>query len=142
MDPKEYDLPHDFLHWEGDAAEDHSGPFFYRLTDDGIETTFRIQPHHCNSGQTVHGGVLMMFADYSLCVAAIAGTNESCLTLSCNNEFVDKAVAGERILGRCELIRRTGSLAFVRVQLMVEQRIILTSSGVIKRIQLAKATSD
>src|SRR5690554_3669574 len=81
MQATDYDIPGDFRHWDGDAAEDHIGPFFYRPVAGGIETAFRPRPHNCNSSGAVHGGVLMTFIDYTLCVAAVAGTDERVVTV-------------------------------------------------------------
>jgi acyl-coenzyme A thioesterase PaaI-like protein len=81
------------------------------------------------------GGVLMTLADYTLCLGANGGSSESVATVSCNNEFVAPAYQGELIQGQAETIRRGRSIVFVRCTLAVEDRIVLSSSAVIKRIQ-------
>lgn len=135
FDPTDYGLSPRFRHWAGDQAEDHNGPFFFSVDADTVETAFIARPFHCNSHRTVHGGVLMMFADYTLCVAANGGTHDSVVTVSCNSEFIGPVVEGDRVDGFGEVIRRGGSLIFVRVTLRVGDRPVLTSSGVIKRIR-------
>ena len=80
-----------------------------------------------------------MFADYSLCIVANAGEEQSVATVSCNNEFVGPAFAGDLICGRAELTRRGGSLVFARAQLSVNNTIILNASGVIKRLRPKRA---
>ncbi len=77
----------------------------------------------------------MAFADYTLCLGANGGTSESVATVTCNNEFVAPAYEGELIIGEAETVRRGKSMVFVRCVLRVEDRIVLTSSAVIKRIQ-------
>lgn len=138
MQPSDYGISADYQHWQGDAAEDHIGPFFYRRSDDvTIDTAFRLQPHNCNSHGSVHGGVLMTFIDYTLCVAAVGGgEDEGVLTISCNTEFVDGAVDGTLLHGSAEVIRRTGSLVFIRGVIKAEDgRVLLNGSAVVKRIR-------
>lgn len=135
MNPRDYDVPEEYRHWEGDPAEDRIGPFFFRMEEEVVFSAFRIQAHHCNSHGSAHGGLLMTFADYSLCIAANQGKNEGVATVTCNNEFIAPALAGDLVCGRAEVTRRGGSLVFVRVVLSVQDRVILTSSGVIKRLR-------
>jgi|SRR5690625_4748155 len=138
MQASDYGIPADFRHWQGDPAEDHIGPFFYRRVDDrSIETALRLQSQHCNSHRSVHGGVLMAFIDYTLCVAAVAnGEDEGVVTVSCNTEFVDGAQADTLVYGHGEVIRRTGSLVFTRGQIKAEDgRVLLNASAVVKRIR-------
>ena len=71
-DPVDYGIAKTFQHWPGDEAENFVGPFFFRVENaHEIQTAFRVRPEHCNSHLTVHGGISMMFADYTLCVTAI-----------------------------------------------------------------------
>lgn len=135
MKPQDYDVPTQYSHWEGDPAEDRIGPFFFRIERGVVYSAFRVQAQHCNSHASAHGGLLMAFADYTLCIAANEGTNEGVVTVSCSNEFIGPAVAGDLVCGRSEVTRRGGSLVFVRVVLSVEGRPILTSSGIIKRLR-------
>ncbi len=139
INPEDYDVPADYQHWSGDLAEDRVGPFFFRIEKGIVHTAFRLREEHCNSHHSAHGGILMMFADYSLCIVANAGEEQSVATVSCNNEFVGPAFAGDLICGRAELTRRGGSLVFARAQLSVNNTIILNASGVIKRLRPKRA---
>lgn len=134
-DPADYGLPSTFQHWQGDAAEDYVGPFFFALKEGGVTTAFRIEPHNCNGHQTLHGGIMMMFADYTLCISAIDGSQEGVVTVSCNSEFVAPAKAGDIVIGHGEVIRKGSSLVFVRARLEVKGRTIMTSSAVLKRVK-------
>lgn len=133
--PEDYDIPPQYQHWSGDKAEDYIGPFFFYMEGEHPRTAFRVQQHNCNAHDSVHGGVLMTFADYTLCLGANGGGSESVATVSCNNEFVAPAYNGELILGQAETIRRGKSIVFVRCTLAVDDRVVLVSSAVIKRIQ-------
>ena len=135
MNTDKLNIPKGFSFWDGDPAENHIGPFFYRLNNDKIETAFRIEDKNLNSSHTAHGGCLMAFADYTLCITSIANSDEGCVTVSCNSEFVDAALPGDLVIGEGILTRRTGSLAFTQCILRVEDKIVLTASAVIKRIR-------
>lgn len=134
FNPAEYDIPANYRHWEGDTAEDSIGPFFFYMDGDNPRTAFRVQAHNCNAHNTVHGGVLMAFADYTLCLGANGGESESVATVTCNNEFVAPANEGDLILGEAETIRRGRSIVFMRCTLRTGVQVILTSSAVIKRV--------
>jgi len=132
--PEDFDIPSNYKHWVGDKAEDYIGPFFFHMEGEHPRTAFRVQQHNCNAHDSVHGGVLMTFADYTLCLGANGGESESVATISCNSEFVAPAHKGDLIVGRGEVIRRGGSIVFVRCELVANDTVIMISSAVIKRI--------
>ncbi|HBW82404.1 MAG TPA: thioesterase [Gammaproteobacteria bacterium] len=133
--PIDYDISDCYRHWQGDMAEDHIGPFFFYMDGTHPRTAFRAQARHCNAHKTVHGGVLMSLADYTLCLGANGGSEaESVVTVSCNNEFVAPASEGDLIMGEAETIRRGRNMVFMRCVLRSGEQIVLTSSAVIKRL--------
>jgi uncharacterized protein (TIGR00369 family) len=133
--PGDYDVPGNYRHWPGDTAEDAIGPFFFRMEGEHPRSAFRAGPQHCNAHGTVHGGILMTLADYTLCLGANGGEQQYVATVSCNNEFIAPARQGDLILGQGEVMRRGKSLVFVRCDLRVEEQIILSSSAVIKLLR-------
>ncbi len=134
--PEDFDISPEFQHWPGDPAEDHIGPFFCKSLAPAAETAFRLEKHHCNMFGIVHGGVLMCFADYTLCLSALESFSEGCVTITCDNQFVASAEAGELLIGRGELIRRTRKLAFVRATLSVGDRVVLSATATLKMTQI------
>lgn len=132
--PQDYNVPDEFKHWEGDTAEDYLGPFFFQMNDGQPTTAMRIGKQHCNAHGTIHGGILMSFADYTLCLGANGGEQDSVVTVSCSNEFTAPAYEGGLLIGVGEVIRRGKSMVFMRCKLMVDEQIVLISSGVIKRL--------
>jgi uncharacterized protein (TIGR00369 family) len=136
LNPEDYNVPSNYRHWVGDTAEDYLGPFFFNMDGEHPRTAFRIQEHHCNAHDTIHGGILMSLADYTLCLGANGGLeSESVVTVSCNSEFIAPASQGDLILGTGEVVRSGGSIVFMRCVLKVEDTVVLVSSGVIKRIR-------
>ncbi|MFT4887319.1 MAG: hypothetical protein ACJAS2_002534 [Pseudohongiellaceae bacterium] len=132
INPEEFNVPSQYRHWLGDKAEDHIGPFFFYMDEDQPRTAFRVREQNCNSHHSVHGGVLMAFADYTLCMGANGGEDESVITVSMNSEFTAPGQNGDLILGHCEVIRRGRSMVFVRCQLTANDQTVLMASAVVK----------
>ena len=87
-----------------DPFEDHIGPFYFRLEGDArkagtVHCVLPTEPRHGNYAGGVHGGAILTFADYALCLvagrAADGGTNTSfAMTVSIAVEFLDGARIG------------------------------------------------
>lgn len=117
-----------------DPAEDYIGPFYYS-TRVAHTYAFFAADKHCNEGGIVHGGVLMTFADYALCMAATNGyKEESCVTVSFNCEFVAAAQIGELIESTVTVTRKTGSMVFLTGLVHVGGTTVITFSAVVKRL--------
>ena len=78
---------------------------------------------------------MMAFSDYTLCLSANGGAEESVATVSCNNEFTAPAFEGDLVLGKSETIKRGRSLVFARAELRVGDKVILIGSAVIKLLK-------
>ena len=117
-----------------DPFEDYVGPFGYKIEDGKIHFAFRAEPHHANTGNTLHGGILMTFADFALCLTAIHGLpDERCVTVSLNCEFTAPGQVGDFIESTAEVVRRARSLTFVRGTIAAGDRALLNYSGIVKR---------
>jgi acyl-coenzyme A thioesterase PaaI-like protein len=70
---------------------------------------------HANPAGTVHGGVLMAFADHGLSFLAWEAADRGlCATIQLNSHFLDGVRPGEFIELRGEVTRRAAGLVFVR----------------------------
>jgi acyl-coenzyme A thioesterase PaaI-like protein len=119
-----------------DPAETHVGPFLRRDTKSAVTTGLLVAGHHCNEHGSLHGGVQMALADYTVGVVARFGMgDEGTMTVSFDAAFVDAGRLGEWVEGRAEVVRRTGSLVFVQGRLVAGDRPLLTFSGVVKRLR-------
>ncbi len=120
-----------------DPFENGAGPFYCPEADDGDpRIVFRAEPRHCNTAGALHGGLLMTLADLTLCATACRGlAGERAITVAINAEFVAAGFAGDLIVARAEVVRRTGSLVFLRGQLTAGERILVTCSSVVKRVK-------
>lgn len=130
------DIPEGFKTLAGlSPAEDHLGPFYYRKTDDGLVMGFRAETKNCNGIGTVHGGVLMAFADYAVTMLALSGVKENCTTISFSSDFISAARDGDWVEASGEVVRRTGSMTFVSGRLSVGDNVVLTFQTVVKRLK-------
>ena len=119
-----------------DPFEELVGPLCFKEDEAGrLRFAFEAKPHHVNTSGQVHGGMLMTFADFALCLAAIHGLpNERCVTVSMSCEFTAPGGAGDFVESTAEVVRRTRSLTFVRGQVTAGDRILLNYSAIVKRL--------
>ena len=117
--------------------EDHAGPFYARLDENGqVVCGFRADAHHMNGSGFMHGGALMTFADFSIFVIAReALTGHGSVTASMNCEFVDAGREGELIECRGEVVRAGASMVFVRGIISTDGRPLLNFSSIIKKLR-------
>ncbi len=116
-------------------AEDHIGPFYYRKSDTGLKLGFQAEAHNCNGIGTVHGGVLMAFADYVATMLALSGVKENCTTISFSSDFIAAARLGDWVEGEGEVVKRTGSMTFIHGRLRVGDDIVLGFQTVMRRLK-------
>ncbi len=100
----------------GDPYEDLSGPFYFKVGDDGVPVcAFRAEHKHMNGGGFMHGGCVMTFADFCLFVIArkdITGVGSVTATFNC--ELVGTAREGDLVECRGEVVKAGRSMVFVR----------------------------
>lgn len=119
-----------------DPAEDHIGPFYTREEESGFRSVFVPEAKNCNLNGDVHGGVLVAFADYALCISATDWyAEESCTSISFNCEFVSSAGQGSLVECLPQVTRKTGSMVFVTGEMTCGDETIMTFSSVVKRLR-------
>lgn len=119
-----------------DPAETNIGPFLRRDDEDGVVTGLLVGPRHCNEHGSLHGGVQMALADYTVGSMARFGLpEEATVSVSFDASFVDAGRLDEWVEGRAEVVRRTGSLTFLQGRLTVGDRPLLVFSSVVKRLR-------
>jgi uncharacterized protein (TIGR00369 family) len=118
-----------------DPFELHAGPFYCRRTAAGTRlSAFRVTRQHLNMMNSVHGGCLMAFADFSLFwIAREELEGIGAVTASFNSEFLDGATEGELIESTGEVLRVTGSMIFVRGLIRSGSRSLLSFSAILKK---------
>jgi uncharacterized protein (TIGR00369 family) len=125
-----------------DPFEELVGPLCFKEDEAGrFRCAFEATPRHANTSGQIHGGMLMTFADFALCLAATHGLpGERCVTVSLTCEFTAPGEVGDFIESTAEVVRRTRSLTFVRGQVTAGDRILLNYSAIVTRLARSVAT--
>jgi len=132
-----------------DPFEDHTGPFYFRLEGDAraagsVHCVLPTLPRQANYAGGIHGGAILTFADYALCLvagrAADGGTNSSfAMTVSIAVEFLSAGRIGPPLEARGEPLQVTGRLAFARGSITQGGKTVALWSGVCRHVARAKA---
>jgi acyl-coenzyme A thioesterase PaaI-like protein len=112
------------------------GPLWRRM--DGTHPEYAIvgQDKHRNRRGVVQGGLLMTLADRTCGMSArfLSGA-ETLATVQMDTHFVDAARIGDVMISRPRMIRSTKSLIFMRSDVTVEDRCVVTVQGVFKMVR-------
>jgi uncharacterized protein (TIGR00369 family) len=132
-----------------DPFEDHTGPFYFRIEGDGtragsVHCVLPTAERHGNYAGGVHGGAILAFADYALCLvagrAADKGTNTCfAMTVSIAMEFLDGGQVGRPLEASGEPLQVTSRMAFARGTVTQAGKAIALWSGVCRHLPRAKA---
>jgi uncharacterized protein (TIGR00369 family) len=113
-----------------------AGPF-WRLASDadgmGARFAFIAEPKHMNGSGSVHGGLLMTFADVAMSrTARLATGTESCNTLAFTADFVGPGKLGDRIEAAVRVTRRTRTMVFQSADIVAAGRTLMVATGLWK----------
>ena len=89
------------------------GPFWIRPeADGGLSYGVRVELHHCNPMEVVHGGMMMAFADIVLTGGCnyVAKTQRFLLTVNMASDFMAPAPLGCWLETRPQVLKVTASL--------------------------------
>jgi uncharacterized protein (TIGR00369 family) len=146
--PDSIDLARYSVFTPPDPFEDHIGPFFFRIDGDAskagaVHCVLPTEARHGNYKGGVHGGAILTFADYALCLvagrAADGGTNTSfAMTVSIAVEFLAAGQTGAPLEATGEPLQVTGRLAFARGSVTQQGKTIALWSGVVRHVPRTK----
>jgi uncharacterized protein (TIGR00369 family) len=112
----------------------HAGPV-WRLPADGEVRRFAlvVADKHLNGSGSLHGGMLMMFADVSMSQTsrAVSGA-KSCSTVSLTCDFVGPAKLGEMLVARVRVTKKTRTLVFLSAEIACGERLVAGITGLWK----------
>jgi len=95
-----------------------------------------LAPQHENPLGIAHGGVLMTFMDQAVSMVAWSEADrQPCATVQLDTHFLAPAKAGEFVVARVQVTRKSASLIFLRGALCVEDREIMTAQGLMKIVR-------
>ncbi|WP_035205868.1 PaaI family thioesterase [Acidovorax sp. CF316] len=111
----------------------HAGPLWARREGEGWAYGFAIGPQHLNPAGVVHGGALLTLMDHAMStVAWEAAGRVPCVTLQLDSHFAAPVGAGQFVEARAQVVRRTGSLVFMRGELQVGGSLVLAAQALMK----------
>src|SRR4051794_845360 len=112
------------------------GPLWRRMNGADPEYAIVGQDKHRNRRGVVQGGLLMTLADRTCGMTArFASGAETMATVQLDTHFVDAARIGDIIVSKPRVVRITRSLIFMRTELTVASRCVVTASGVFKLVR-------
>ena len=86
-----------------------------------------------NSSGSLHGGVLMTFADIAMSQTSRAATGaESCSTVSLSCDFIGPGKLGDVLEARVRVTRRTRTMVFLSAEIVCGERMLGTATGLWK----------
>ena len=130
------DVPADFVAPDvPNSFETLVGPIYEKVDDKGYVCGFRPGQAHTNRRGVVHGGMLFTLADHALgnIVWERVG-QQPCATVSLNVDYVAGVKLGDWVECRGRVTRETRSLVFIKGELSVGDRVVMTATGVWKKL--------
>ena len=123
---------------ETDGFTGLAGPFWILSQQGECTTGFTVEPRHCNNHMgTLHGGMVMTFADIALGIGMSAVMGEQAkrfATLSLQTQFVAVARIGDFVTCTAEVVRQGKDIVFVRGLIKVGEKNIASVEGIWKRL--------
>jgi acyl-coenzyme A thioesterase PaaI-like protein len=118
----------------GAQFNEAAGPYWIRIDGAGRTVGLLGEDRHGNGHVgTVHGGVLMTFADIALGMGVVdAAKTRDCVTLQLQMQFTAAAPLGSFLTCRPEMVRRTSQIVFMRGLIMAGERTIASADGMWK----------
>jgi uncharacterized protein (TIGR00369 family) len=111
----------------------HVGPVWTKSDGDVRRFGFVVEAKHDNTQGRSHGGMIMTLCDDAMGNTAQAvRPGDRLFTATFDCQFISGAEEGEFVEARCEVIKSTRSLVFVRSICAVGDRVVAACSGVWK----------
>ena len=116
----------------------HNGGIFFRsISDTEYEFKSTINKNHLNAAGITHGGYLSALIDAGAGTAAHrSAENAPCVTISLDLKFIGISKEGDEIIGHVEILKKTKTLVFLFCELMCNNKIITSASGVWKILKV------
>lgn len=111
------------------------GPIYQKDSDPYRCRAIRLQPKHGNNAGIVHGGMLMALADTVMGSAARGETGVPSVTVRMTTDFAGPGRVGDWLVGTGTVSRETRTLTFVTAELRAKHRLVMTASGVFRKIE-------
>jgi acyl-coenzyme A thioesterase 13 len=128
----EQDVPAGFEAFSSSPFFAVVGPAWIRRRD--VPPTFgmRIEPRHCNSGGTAHGGLLVALADLALGqgIRAVAGPDVRLVTAGLSADFARPIAVGQWVEAQADIQHQASRTVFANCYLMTNGHRAVRASGI------------
>ena len=112
----------------------HNGGLLFKVISEN-EYTFKttIDKNHLNAAGITHGGFIAAVVDAGAGTAAHrSADNSPCVTISLELKFISTVQLGQELVGKTKIQKKTKSMIFLTCELMAENKIVATASGIWK----------
>ena len=119
----------------------HNGGILFRaISENEYEFKTTIKENDLNAAGIAHGGFIAAFVDAGAGTAAHRSAEQnSCVTISLELKFISVVKLGQELVGKTKIQKKTRSMIFLTCELIVENKIVSTASGVWKILRLSGA---
>jgi len=113
------------------------GPYYFKNDELGQPMSgFKAEARHLNGGGSVHGGCLLSLADTALFVISMSSLKgDGAVTMQLDAKFLSPGRVGDVIIATGKVTRAGASVIFAEGELKSGERILLTFTGILKRIK-------
>ena len=101
----------------------NGGLLFKTISENEYEFKTTIKENHLNAVGITHGGFIAALVD---------SDGNPCVTISLELKFISPVQLGQELIGKTKIQKRTKSMVFLTCELVAENKIIATASGVWK----------
>tara|TARA_B110000014_G_scaffold262812_1_gene257715 strand:- start:415 stop:834 length:420 start_codon:yes stop_codon:yes gene_type:complete len=118
----------------------NGGIMFKTISEKEFQFKATITENHLNSAGITHGGFIAAFVDAGAGTAAHRASNNSpCVTISLELKFISAVKLGQELIGNTKIQKKTKTMVFLTCELIADNKIVATASGVWKILKLAGA---
>ena len=119
----------------------HNGGILFRnISENQYQFKTIITDNHLNAAGITHGGFIAAFVDAGAGTAAHRSAgNSPCVTISLELKFISAVKLGQELIGNTKIQKKTKTMVFLTTELIVENKIVATASGVWKILRLSGA---
>tara|TARA_B100000686_G_C16406644_1_gene770042 strand:- start:208 stop:633 length:426 start_codon:yes stop_codon:yes gene_type:complete len=111
----------------------NGGVLFKTISKNEYEFKTTINAIHLNSAGITHGGFIAALVDAGAGTAAHRSADQNpCVTISLELKFISAVKLGQELIGKTKIQKKTKSLVFLTCELVSENNIVATASGVWK----------
>ena len=119
----------------------HNGGLFFRnISETEYEFKSTVNEKHLNAAGITHGGYLAALIDAGAGTSAHRAANDApCVTISLDLKFISSSKVGDEIIGKTKILKKTNTLIFLFCELMCNEKIIASASGIWKVLKLKQS---